>query len=241
MKQAVICLAVALSQIITTSSARADEVSETESLHKNRLWYVAGLPLYIITAGIFVHEGSHALATMLDGDFELTGFRPYPHRLDDRGWVGGAIDVRCKTLDEQTFTCADKTGLGVIASAPYITDLALFTASDFLLSTGAVNPDSGAGLALYLFGMGASWYDFARNLIWAIEWSDPDQMSRNFDIPLWSVVAAASAVSAVGAWRLWVNGRRVFFDEDSSIKEAKFTITPAGGSDSFGVWAEVHF
>lgn len=234
-------LVVLMALMMSASAARADEVSETESLSKNRLWYVAGLPLYIITAGIFVHEGSHALATMLDSDFELIGFRPYPHRLDDRGWVGGSIEVRCKTLDERTFRCADRTGLGVIASAPYITDLALFTASDFLLSTGAVNPDSGAGLALYLFGMGASWYDFARNLIWAIEGSDPDQMARNFDIPLWSVVATASAVSAVGAWRLWVNGQRVFFDGNSTAKEAKFTITPAGGSDSFGVWAEVHF
>ena len=113
--------------------------------------------------------------------------------------------------------------------------------ADLLLSTGAVNPDGMMGLALYLAGMGSTWYDFARNLIWAIDGSDPDQMARNFAIPRWSVVATASALSAVGLWRLWVNGRRVFWDADPSGKESKLTIMPMTSPESFGVWAEVRF
>ena len=229
-------------QMLSAFSARAEEAPKSESFQRDRLWYAASLPLYILTAGIVVHEGSHALAVGLDDDFELIRFRPYPHYTDDgRGLVGGSIDVRCTDLDPQTARCADKTGLGVIAGAPYITDTVFFVTADLLLSTGAVNPDGMMGLALYLAGMGSSWYDFASNLIWAIDGSDPDQMARNFAIPRWSVVATASALSAVGLWRLWVNGRRVFWDADPSGKESKLTIMPMTSPESFGVWAEVRF
>ncbi|MEK9132491.1 MAG: hypothetical protein AAB606_02175 [Patescibacteria group bacterium] len=239
MKKAFVALAV-LIQIVFASSASADEASKSESLKKDRLWYLAGLSLYAASVGIIIHEGSHAFAVWVDSDFELINFRPYPHIEDGRGFVAGSVELRCNELDDAN-NCADKTGLGVIASSPYITDLTLFVASDILLSTGAVNPDSKAGLALYLVGMVYGLYDFSRNLIWAVEGSDPDQIARNFEIPRWSVVASASAVSAVGLWRLWVNGRRVFFDADHSSKESKLTIAPMSGPESFGMTLSVHF
>lgn len=244
--------AAVLTQMLFVFSAEAEELSKAKKIPKmevvknDRLHFLATLPVYIFTVGSVIHEGSHAVAVGLDDDFALVDFQPYPHIHPVKGFVGGSIDARCYDyeLDGQTARCADRTGLGVIASAPYITDVALFATSDLLLSTGAVNPDSRVGLLLYLFGMGASWYDFGRNLIWAIDGSDPDVIAQNFDWPRWSVVATATAVTAVGAWRLWVNGKRVFLDADSPREidgSVEFTIAPLATPESFGAWAEVRF
>lgn len=245
-------VATVFAQVLLICSAQAEETPEVKPLPRrevvknDRLHFLATLPVYIFTVGSVIHEGSHAVAVGLDDDWELVDFQPYPHIHPVKGFVGGSIDARCYDyeLDGQTARCADQTGLGVIASAPYITDVALFAASDLLLSTGAVNPDSRVGLLLYLFGMGASWYDFGRNLIWAIDGSDPDQMAQGFGVPRWSVVAVATAVTAAGAWRLWVNGKRVFLDVDSPSKvdgAVNFTIAPTATPECFGVWAEVRF
>lgn len=249
-KKNALVMLVVLNQLVIISLAKAEEEPELkrtprrEAVKNDRLHFLATLPVYIVTVGSVIHEGSHAVVVGLDDDFTLVDFQPYPHFHPQKGFVGGSIDARCVELNQQTGQCADKIGLGVIASAPYITDLALFAASDLLLSTGAVNPDSRVGLLLYLFGMGASWYDFGRNLIWAVDGTDPAQMAENFDIPRWTVVAAATGITAVGAWRLWVNCKRVFLDVDATKEidgKVDFVIAPTVSQESFGVWAEVRF
>lgn len=258
MKKVFVTIAV-LAQMLFAFSAEAEEtprlrfatpgkqkIAKREIVKNDRLHFLATLPVYIFTVGSVIHEGSHAAAIGLDDDFELVDFQPYPHIHPVNGFVGGSVDVECNEyeVDAAQARCADRTGLGVIAAAPYFTDVALFATSDLLLSTGAINPDSRVGLLLYLFGMGASWYDFGRNLIWAVDRTDPDVIAQNFDWPRWSVVTAATAVTAVGAWRLWVNGKRVFLDVDSTREidgSVEFTIVPMTTPESLGVWAEVRF
>ena len=141
----------------------------------------------------------------------------------------GSVDISCYTKT----ACADKTGLGVIFLAPYMTDLEIFAVSNWLLSTEKVNPTSVAGRALYFAGMVVPWWHFSYNAVWAIKGSDADYIASSFEIPRWSVMAVGTTVSALGVWRLWKGYKRAFHSNRSN--ESNLIIAPISNSQTMGV------
>ena len=80
-KNALVMLMV-LNQLLIISSAKAEEEPELkrtprrEAVKNDRLHFLATLPVYIVTVGSVIHEGSHAVVVGLDDDFTLVTFSP---------------------------------------------------------------------------------------------------------------------------------------------------------------------
>lgn len=243
----VICL-----QVFFTRSAMADTNStpppaksgtgKTEKKAKGHPWrYLVGLPTYYLLVQSPIHETSHMVAVGFSSNFQLTSFQPFPHYNKDVGRFSffGSTSFSCP--NERA--CADKTGLGVIFLAPYITDVALFTTSDLLLSTGAVDPGTTAGKLLYIGGMVMPWWDLIFNSIWQPAGSDGEQISRNFNISLDSTVLIGMGVSTIGLLRLMVNHKKVFGGKKSNPAKTKSSliILPTSGSGTVGISAGMRF
>jgi hypothetical protein len=240
MKKTSVVLVVIL-QVFFIQSTMADknskEVVELKVEKKagdGKVWYFAALPIYYLGVHIPLHESGHAFAGWLNSNYQVSNFKPWPHNSPDgsRFYIG-SVDITCVGK-----ACEDKIGLGVISLAPYITDTVLFTTADLLLSVNVVKPNSVAGRILYFAGMVVPWWDFSYNAVWAIKGSDADHISRNFEIPRWSVMAVGTGVSAVGFWRLWGGYKRAFHGHG---KESSLVITPMSDSKTIGVSAGMRF
>ena len=214
---------------------------KTDKKAKGHPWrYLVGLPAYYFFVQAPVHETSHMLAVGFNPNYKLNSFQPFPHYDKDAGRLSffGATNFSC--ANEKA--CADKNGLGKIFLAPYITAAAIFTTSDLLLSTGAVDPGTTAGKLLYLGGMVMPWWDFAFNNVWAPTGSDSDQIARNFQISAESVMLIGMGVSVVGLWRIYVNHDRVFNRKaQSSTKKSSLIILPMSDSKTIGASASMRF
>ncbi len=220
------------------NSKQAPEVKVEKKASDGKVWYFAALPVYYLGVHIPLHESSHAFAGWLNPNYQVSNFKPWPHNSPDGSrFFIGSVDITCIGK-----ACGDKIGLGVIAVAPYITDTVLFTTSDLLLSTKAVEPASTTGRVLYFAGMVVPWWDFSYNAVWAIKGSDADHIAQNFEIPRWSVMAVGMGVSAVGLWRLWGGYKRAFHGQSRShAKESSLVITPMSDSKTIGVSASMRF
>ncbi len=236
----VICLQVffiqsAMADVDPTPPSGAGKATEKAKSHK---WvYFAALPIYYFGVQIPLHEGGHAFAGWLNPHYQVDNFKPWPHLINGGPhFVLGSVDIICASER----ACADKTGLGLISLAPYITDTLLFTAADSLLATNAVRPTSIGGRVLYFAGMVVPWWDFSANAtIWANKRSDANYIAVNFGIPRWSVMATGMSVSAVGVWRLWEGYKRAFYGHQA--KESNLVITPISNSKTIGVSAYMRF
>ena len=231
-------LLVVLAMMFFAHSAMADDGGSPKGVHSGKAtksykwWYFAGLPAEYFLVHIPLHEGSHALATAIDSDYEVGKFPPYPHLTEDgSGFYLGSVDIVC-TGD----ACEDKTGLAVISLAPYITDTLLFSVSDLLLSTNVVEPTSISGRILFFAGMAVPLWDFSYNAGWAIDMSDAAHIATNLEIPRSAVMAAGMSVSAVGILRLWNGYKRAFSAPSKShAKESSLVVAPIGSSQMLGL------
>lgn len=199
----------------------------------NKVLYFASLPVYYFFVEIPIHEGAHALAVGLNPNWKLTKFQPYPHYAKDRdSYIFGSITKLCANKNR----CPDKIGSGVISLAPYIMASTIFTISDALLYTESVDAKSTAGRALYFAGMVIPWWDLSYNAVWAVKGSDASRMAINFQIPLWSVMAAGIGISTVGAWRLLSGYKRAFSTcgKRCEFKKTDIVVAPMANSDTFG-------
>ncbi len=242
MKKAVVVLTAIILQAFFFRSAIADknskEVPELKVEKKakdGKVWYFAALPAYYLSVHMTIHEGSHALVGAVNPNYDVSNFKPWPHLIDGGPhFVLGSVDFSCSGKG-----CEDKTGLGVISTAPYITDIALFTTSDLLLSANVVKPNSVSGRVLYFAGMVVPWWDlFSNSTIWANKNSDANHIAQDFQIPRWSVMATGIGVSAVGFWRLWVGYKRAFHGR---AKESGLVITPMNESGKIGASIGMRF
>lgn len=237
MKRLLLCLGIVISLSTPPAPARADDGGET--LRSKRLWHLAGLPAWFF-AWTSVHEGSHALMAKAYG-YEVIGFYPYPVQYEGKYYYGLTAFNKCTeghTItygDGQTASCEENGGGAVIAIAPYLTDIAVFGTADLLLSTGAVDPDSVGGGLLYAGAMLIPWIDFTWNM------NIPGNLDRELfqqetGMSRKSVVLLSEVVSAVGVWRLYVNGKRVFYDRGSPKKENPMVVlNPMTGEDALGL------
>lgn len=246
MKRTAIGLVVVLLGLLFSSSAMADErflplngkQKVKDKTGNSKVPYIAALPAYYFLVQVPLHESSHALLAGLNPNWEARKFRPFPHLNENNSLVFGSVDMRCYSVE----ACGDKTGLGVIALAPYVTATTIFMVSDAVLSTGVVNPASTTGRVLYFAGMAMPWWDFFFNSVWAVNPSDAAAIANSFEIPRWSVVATGIGISAVGVWRLWVNGKRAFPGQNhDQAKESNLVIVPMGDSGTIGASAILRF
>jgi len=222
-------------QAFCVQSAMADHKKpKAEKTKDHKTWYFVAAPLYYLGVHIPLHESGHALAIGLNPNYSLDNFQPYPHFGNGHFYFGSA-DAVCKSKE----ACADKTGLGVIFLAPYMTDMEIFAVSNWLLSTERINPTSVAGRALYFAGMVVPWWDFSFNAVWANDISDAAQIARNFEIPRWSVMAIGTSVSALGVWQLWSGYKRAFHSYKGN--ESGVVITPMHDSGKIGVSVGMRF
>ena len=238
MKKTAVVLMVVLLQMFFIQSAMADDEKMKDKPKDGKVWYFAALPAYYFLVEIPIHESSHALATGISPNYQASNFKPWPHYNADGRFFLGSVDIACIGK-----ACDDKIGAGVIAMAPYITATTIFTASDLLLATKAVEPTSITGRALYFAGMVVPWWDFSSNAtIWANKGSDADHIASNFQIPRWSVMATGIGVSAVGIWRLWSGYKRAFpAGSKRHANESNLVIVPTGGSGTIGASASMRF
>ena len=213
--------------------------SRTETLRTGRLWHLAGLPAWFF-AWISVHEGSHVLMAKAYG-YEVVGFYPYPVKYEGKYYYGLTAFNKCAEghtilLDDgRTVPCEENGGGAMIAIAPYLTDIAVFGTADLLLTTGAVNPDSFGGGMLYIGAMLIPWIDFTWNM------NIPNDLDREIfqqetGMSRKRVVLLSEVVSAVGIWRLYVNGKRVFYDRDAPKQElGGVMLSPMSSEDALGL------
>lgn len=223
--------------MIHSALADNDKAEHRSEKKDHKVWYFAGLPVYYFLVDIPVHEGSHALAIAINPNYTVGDYKPWPHLLNGGPhFLLGSVDAVCHSEN----ACADKTGMGVISLAPYITDTVLFTTADLLLSTNVVEPTSISGRVLYFAAMVVPWWDFAYNSVWVTDASDAASVAKNFGIPRWSVMAAGMSVSAVGLWRLWHGYKRAFHGQRHP-KESNLVIVPMGDSQTVGATASLRF
>lgn len=238
MKRPLICLGVALSLSMLSAPARAEGGDET--LRSKRLWHLAGLPAWFFVAWPPVHEGSHALMAKAYG-YEVIGFYPYPVQYEGKYYYGLTAFNKCAeghtvVIDGQrSVPCEENGGGAMIAIAPYLTDIAVFGTADLLLSTGAVDPDSLGGGLLYIGAMLAPWIDFTWNMNIPGD-LDRELFQQETGMSRKSVVLLSEAVSIAGLWRLYVNGKRVFYDRGSPKKENPMVVlNPMTGENTLGL------
>ncbi len=230
-------------QMAQAQTAPTTQQSEEKDSNYPALWLLGGVAEYFVVH-ISVHESMHALAAGLASDWEVVGFRPYPHRSDNgESLVFGDMSSRCLHPDPISGNCVFGADFGMITLTPYIADVAMFAVSDIMLSTGVVTPNSAGGKILFFVGMAAPWLDVAFNSTFSsFEGSDADFVAKSFHIPKWSVIAIGSGISAVGVWRLWINGKRAFGGSHPAVKENRhLTVTPMVGPGTFGASTSFRF
>jgi hypothetical protein len=238
-KRVSILLVAIFLQVFFVQSAMADDRKPkvVKKVKDHKAWYFAVSPVYYLTAHMTIHEGSHALAGAINPNYQVSNFKPWPHFIDGGPhFVLGSVNFSCIGK-----ACEDKTGMGVISVAPYITDTVLFTTADLLLSANVIKPNSVPGRVLYFAGMVVPWWDFSYNAVWANKISDANHIAGNFQIPLWSVMATGMSVSAVGLWRLWGGYKRAFPGKNSFAKESSLVIMPMKNSETVGISAGMRF
>ncbi|MEK7211998.1 MAG: hypothetical protein AAB731_05210 [Patescibacteria group bacterium] len=175
---------------------------------KKKLWNLAALPAYFF-AETALHEGSHAVAAKARGAVNVS-YKPYPHMESigggARGFFWGSV-----TYDDplEGFSAVDEA---LVTIAPYITDTALFTASDLLLGY-AVKPGSIPGLILWSAGMVAPLVNFAVNANGFGAANDFALFAKAAGINRYALLAMSDALVAVGIWRVIARGKEVLWDE----------------------------
>lgn len=202
--------------IILLSSANAEG-----RFRKEVLWNLLAAPVYGFVQ-LNVHEGSHALGALTVGA-EVVKYQPYPSVEDGTFMWGKVITNKIQDRHEN----------GFVLVAPYISDVAIFTTSDILLSAEIVSPRSISGGILFIAGMVAPFADFVCNVN---NWSDGNDFTRIselYDVPRVFTVVMGNIIAAVALWRLVTVGIKVFFEEENENEEEEtrisFSVMPTVG------------
>jgi hypothetical protein len=190
---------------LTPTSATADSWQFRHDRKWELIGHSAALPAYFFV-DIVIHESSHALAGLSLGG-SVKRFRPYPGVED----VGGGNRVFFWGLTEMEFPNGlSDAEAAWFTIAPQVTNLTLFAAADLTLSY--LVPSDSIGAPFLLYGaMLMPWVDMM--IFWTAtsSASDVSSFARYSGLPNWSVRLMAASLCAVGAWRLFVQARRIFW------------------------------
>lgn len=187
---------------------------------KKKLWNLLALPAYFMLE-VTIHEGSHATAALFNG-YHVTAFKPYPHK------YGGQLLWGAFYMKEPAFY--SKNDELVIAAAPYLVDIVLFTSTDLLLGYRIIPPESIAGLITFTVGMVAPWVNFVYNVNNVRTFNDFNSIAKSLGVSRWAILAAGDVLAAFAAWRIWVRGRDVLFSAvPVKEKPGRVTFVPLMG------------
>ena len=159
---------------------------------------------------VLLHESSHALAGLAVG-FDIQGFHPYPHTNEGSLYLG--------RVPWESKQYPSKGQLLAFYGAPFVMDVGLFALSDTLLSTGAVEHRSVAGVFLYTMGLLAPLIDFAKGYFMPDNFRYVDGHFHGSDWAVmrgqgrgtaWALNVVGAVAIAVGVWRFVQHSRRMF-------------------------------
>lgn len=177
---------------------------------RETLWHLAGVPAYFLI-GINIHEGlGHGLPVAFSPEMEVASYRPYPHviRTEDgtNDFVMGATYVQWSECDPPSDAAIAYTFL-----SPYVTDIAMFVATDLVLSLGAVSPRSQLGTMLFMVGMVGTGVDFFFNLLGSMTpGNDMYEAAMLIGIHPAALMAIGTVLASVALWRIFRIGFEVF-------------------------------
>lgn len=211
----IMSISVFLALSLLSANSRAEMQTNEERFVSERLWHFAELPAWFLVWDTF-HEGSHALTATALG-YENCVIHPYPH---EHNGVFSYGDSFCDNW--RNFKSND----AIIFIIPSILDVAVFTASDFLLTRRVIEPDSLAGGLLFFGGMVAPWLDLTLNTNSFNEYADNAVFARLIGIPRWSVMVIQDIVAVAGFFRIISTFQEIFF-EDTETDNLTVTILPS--------------
>lgn len=211
-------IAMALVFVLFAISISASANAETHRrFRRQSLWHLAVLPAYYLI-GVGLHEGSHAVAVGVIPQTEITDFRPYPHfmRFSDgsRRFVNGSIHYQWERCNPPS-----DGQLALIFLSPYFIDIAIFTATDLMLSLGAISPRSPLGGVMYMIGMVGTGIDFFYNLLGSLNGNDFTNAAGMLGIHPAVFTAIGATLSAVALWRVIRVGYDVFTEPVDGPRE----------------------
>lgn len=211
---------------------------------RQTLYHLIAIPAYYLI-GVGLHEGSHAAAVGVVPQTELVSFRPYPHfmRFSDGSsrFVNGSIHYQWERCNPPS-----NGAMAFISLAPYLTDIAIFTATDLMLSLGVISPRSPLVGMLYIIGMIGTGIDFFYNLLGSLNGNDFTNAAESLGIHPAVFTAVGGVLSAVALWRVIRVGYDVFTEPVDSPRQrhrrrtvcrrrVRMTVAPFVGDGSAGL------
>lgn len=186
-----------------------------------------GLPAYFFLH-VNIHEGSHVLAAACAGA-EVTEFRPYPHMIGSN-FVFGSMAADGPLSERQQ---------AWMLAAPYMSDMAIFTAADLTLEH-FVSSDSAAAPFLLTGGMIAPLVDFLWGVNGPSDHNDTTRLGKIIGMPKWSIMLIGDAMAALAVWRILHHGREILMTGPEGINPRKVhtgsvALVPFVGGGGFGL------
>jgi hypothetical protein len=206
----------AYSQETTEENEETTEVGVTTTdlrLRPNQGWIIAGqlilAPAYFL-AYITVHEGSHAIATLILG-WEVDRFEPYPHEVEYRDSNGDMVSDFFFGYTWFTQRTDEPWVPTHIRIAPFLTDILLFVNCDLLLQY-VVDPHSDGAPFLLVGGMIAPLVDFVGGLNCMNNHCDLSEFSTATGVPRGVLMIIGYSLALTAFWRCLHQFRRIFLE-----------------------------
>jgi len=152
---------------------------------------------FSVSSQITVHETSHLLIAVGLG-WDVTGFYPYPHAINDKLYFGRT------TFDSNT------TGPGssiLFNTAPLLIDTTIFVLSDISLSFFSIEERSPVNAFILAIGMLAPLVDATTNYFLGSDQRKSRLMLHNQQ---WTLNVVGAILILVGTWRIVHHLRRNF-------------------------------
>ena len=159
MKKLIVVILCCFSSI--QADARVTKNAKVLDKKKLAVGIAAFLPSYF--AHVVIHEGTHALTAISQGA-DITTFRVWPSISNDHFFLGLTEAFYLREPSEAKKAIFD--------IAPQITNIILFSATETLFATGAVNMDSYSAVLLFVFGEAATWASFTSTIIHSADMSN---------------------------------------------------------------------
>jgi hypothetical protein len=213
MTKRILVLFLTICALLVAAPALAQETVTTRSGLRDGAWTKASVlaassPL-MFGLWINAHETSHLVWAKFFHQ-KVDGFKPYPHY---QTFANGQRIFYFGKVDFHQPTTTTPLQQMLINGAPFMTDIAMFTATDLALSLQHTD-GSWAEAFAWAVGMVTPLVDYA-NGVNAVRhsYSDAAGVRDQLHLKTWEVLAAGHAVTAIGLWRVLDQGYRIFWKQ----------------------------